>query len=101
MEKEFEQSPISEGEKLTELKRKCGEIFQEYDKFEFNDAVVDFTKLLREKYTNLEGCRLYHLLIGSSINPEKKVEQFDFPGEDSIEKFINDFLNRKKEAKKE
>lgn len=101
MEKNFERPPVSEEEKITKFKEKLKEIRSKYDIFEFSDAIVDFINVLREKYTDLEGYTLFHILIGSSINPEKKVEGFDFPSEDSIEKFINDFLEKKREAKKE
>lgn len=48
----------------------------------------DFGEHLREKYENFSEFRLYHILAGSTIT--KKPAFFDFPGEDSVEKFIRE-----------
>ncbi len=52
------------------------------------DTIFPFAIMLKEKHPDYYSCRLYHLLIGSSIPPDLKITRFDFPGEDSIQKFI-------------
>lgn len=49
----------------------------------------DFGSYLDKKYPNARDYELWHVLVGSGISPRKN---FDFPGEDSVEKFLNDLL---------
>jgi hypothetical protein len=64
---------------------------EEGDKEEklFN-KIFDFASALRKKYPDAQKYELYHALIGSGV-PEK-LDKIDFPGDDSIENFINDLI---------
>ena len=58
----------------------------------YNDIIKSFADELIKKYSREEliNYRAYHILIGSTPNPEKKPEFFDLPGEDSIEKYLDE-----------
>ncbi len=56
------------------------------DRMETYDKVADFGQKLREKYKNYDQYELYHILSGSTLI--KAPDNFDFPGEDSVELFI-------------
>jgi len=76
---------------LKELKRKFDELY-ELEPLTFSHASKQFAEVLRAKFKtnkgtkNFEEYRLFHLLAGSS---HKECTEFDFPGEYSIENFIN------------
>jgi len=53
---------------------------------EFLQRQAEFVDNLKKKYSDCEKYRLYHLFIGST--PWEDCPKFDFPGEDSVEKFI-------------
>ena len=55
---------------------------------EYTDIVADHAKYLKRKYPNYLECELYHALVGSTIPKDFKITQEDFPGEDSIEAFV-------------
>ena len=80
-------------------------LLESYKKDEAEHSMVNYEMVLRkdkelkDKYPDYYTYRLYHLLIGSSVepiisNPENNsplpTENFDFPGDDSIEKFIRE-----------
>lgn len=50
------------------------------------NRLTEFSDKLREHYPNFEDYRLWHLLVGSTPKSEKFL--FDFPGEDSVQTFI-------------
>ena len=60
--------------------------------FGFQDKIVKKVNALRKKYSspenNYQDYEMYHVLTNSSLTRPSK--EFDFPGEDSIEKFIRD-----------
>ena len=58
---------------------------KEEDNFSFHDKVLEKSKELKQRYSNYSDYELYHLLIGSQI---KSYKEFDFPGDDSVEKFL-------------
>jgi len=49
--------------------------------------IVEKVKELRLKYSDYESYHAYHILVGSSLLNE--CPNFDFPGEDSIEAFLD------------
>ncbi len=53
---------------------------------EFLQRQTEFVDNLKKKYPDCEKYRFYHLFVGST--PWEDCPKFDFPGEDSIEKFI-------------
>ncbi|MBI4118825.1 MAG: hypothetical protein HY452_01010 [Parcubacteria group bacterium] len=56
------------------------------DLLSLHDRVLDKAKELRDKYPDYEDYELYHLFIGSTTRDRSK---FDFPGEDSVRKFVD------------
>lgn len=58
---------------------------------EASDIICDFADELRKKYKNTTDYMLYHLLIGSTVRQQVL---FDFPGDDSVEKFIREQLSK-------
>ncbi len=69
---------------LKQLKEKLSNIYEDLDKY---DKLRKFIEKLRVKYEDCQDYQLYHFLIGST--PDRELSKIDFPGGDSIEKFIN------------
>ena len=67
---------------LIELRRRM----TKSDPFGFNDKVIEKSEELNEKYPDALYYELYHVLIGST--PPEYVNKFEFPGDDSVEKFF-------------
>ena len=80
-EKENGQKEIN----IKRLKDKRGEAYKK-DMFGTHEKIIEFTERIKDKYPDYRDYELYHLLIGST--PGGKLPKFDFPGENSIEKFI-------------
>ena len=72
---------------VRELKKKL-EMAYEMDVTKAHKRVLEFADVIRKKYSDYSECRLWHLLILSTISDNTKITRFDFPGDDSIEKFI-------------
>jgi len=96
MEKQPKQelAPFNE-EKIAELSEKL-ESARAVAKNSGRDKYVNFIKKwsefgdnLRRNYPDCQGYRLFHVLSGSSVD-ENQCDKFDFPDEDSVEKFINE-----------
>ncbi|MEK7500569.1 MAG: hypothetical protein AAB642_00380 [Patescibacteria group bacterium] len=51
----------------------------------FHEVMVDKAEELQSKYPDYREYRLYHLLISSTVG---ECPKYDFPGEDSIELFL-------------
>lgn len=51
-----------------------------------------FAKALEARHPDARHYRLFHLLIDSAPSPET-ITHFDFPGVDSVEKFIREYPN--------
>jgi hypothetical protein len=62
------------------------------------DEIGAFVDTLKKKYGNpgVEKYAMWHALAGSSIDPKREalISNDDFPGDDSVEKFVNDLVNR-------
>lgn len=66
---------------------------------EANNRICDITDKLEDKYPDAEEYRLYHVLAGSS--PRGDCPKFDFPGDDSIVKTVEDLYNEYKGKERE
>lgn len=71
---------------LTRLRTSLQKFLEKQGYIECLESTGRKAKELESRYPDFLDYRLYHLLIGST--PSKKCSKFDFPGEDSIEKFI-------------
>lgn len=64
----------------------------------FNERINDLTDKLREKNPEFRKYYLFHIIAGSTVSNNQAIDFFDFDGELSIEKFINqeyqDFKNQ-------
>lgn len=75
---------------IRELKDMVLEASADADVIGKYNKIVDFADHLLQKYPDARSHQLFHVLIGSTTpNP---LAQFDFPGDDSIEKFIKEKL---------
>lgn len=70
-----------------ELKEKLNLAYKT-DAMVTHQRMLDFTNIIRGKYSDYSKYRLWHLLIGSTIGDASKITHFDFPGDLSVEKFI-------------
>ncbi len=73
-----------EGVDIKLLKEKINDIYEDPEKYE---KIVEFAQVLRGKYEDFQDYLLYHVLIGST--PFHELPKVDFPGDDSVEKFID------------
>jgi len=60
----------------------------------FNNKKNHFEIDLEKKYPDARNYRIFHEFIGSSENIPTQIRE-DFPGEDSIELFIDNLTNQK------
>ena len=90
-EAEFlEKCPLPEGqedktETAIELRKIYNKLLDESVGLEVFEKFQNQGIKLEKKYKNTRKYYLFHLLIGST---KTKTSEFDFPGEDSIEKFL-------------
>lgn len=84
-------------DKIHNLQLKISESFsQENNNAELvSEEIYKFAQYLKKVYKDCEKHRLYHMLIGSTA-PSSMVGiiEEDFPGQDSIEKFVDDLAER-------
>lgn len=91
MKENFENNPGSHKETLVkELKDKMLVVSKRGNILETYDKISEFGEKLLEKYPDARSYLLFHLLIGST--PPYDLSLFDFPGDDSVEKFIKEKL---------
>jgi hypothetical protein len=64
------------------------------DPLGFNDQVKPLEAKIKKNFPDYLNYRLFHILIGSTIDPDWPNDHFDFPGECSVESFI---INAQKE----
>jgi len=72
------------------LKQRLVEISRDEDfnvVMKFQDRIIDFIEQIRKTHPDHEEYMMYHVLAGST--PQGECPKFDFPGEDSVETFIN------------
>jgi len=72
---------------LADIKQKLNNAYNREDRFEMHDRLAEFGRKLTEKYPDCRNYILFHVLI-SSTPPSNATIKEDFPGEDSIIKFI-------------
>jgi hypothetical protein len=81
------EGPIEKEALVSELKEllmaayNSDEVLDSYSNHEF---IVKKASELRIKYSDFNDYEMYHVLIGSS----KECTKFDFPGDNSVEKFL-------------
>ncbi len=56
--------------------------------YEYMDEIVEFSKILEKKYPDTKKHIIFHDLIGSGMVSTDEVVYEDFPGNDSVEKFV-------------
>ena len=57
---------------------------------EFQDKLIKYIKDIRIKYPDYEKYVVYHVLVGSTLPDGVTIIEDDFPGDDSVEKFLKD-----------
>lgn len=57
------------------------------NKAEAKKVIDEFMETIKKSYSDYDKYRLFHVLEGTPIN--ENCTEFDFPGEDSVTKFIN------------
>lgn len=80
----FENNPEEE-KRVKELELLADKVFEKIEKWDDSEVYV-FLKKLEKKYPDHTNYRLYHLLDSSTLF--KNCPKFDFPGDDSVEKFL-------------
>jgi len=81
--------------KIQILKNRWNEIVKKHP-IEASMARFEFAEKLRKEYGEQEGCQKYaafHILAGSTFELED-TPYFDFPGEDSIESYVDKMLEQ-------
>lgn len=74
-------------EKIAEIKSKLDATFDK-NMIGIYQKTCDFACELQKKYPDFQTYRLYHLLVMSTVG-EGDCDKFDFPRNDSVEKFID------------
>jgi len=87
---EGESQPEERGEEIAHVREMLNELYNRKDGLAFYEAMVDKAVQLKSKYHDFNKYRLYHLLISSTPAEGQTFSEFDFPGEDSIIKFLED-----------
>ena len=88
--------PFSEGnQKIQKSLTNLFSFFKGEKLLEVYEEVSRHAKLLREKYPDCNKRVFYHILIGSSLSSRMgPIIEDDFPGEDSVEKFIENLTEK-------
>lgn len=77
-----------ESGKVQELKNRLNRIFPKNLQEVYGKTAV-FGNSLRERYKDCQDYRLFHVIASSGVpTPDYIYPKFDFPGDDSVEKFI-------------
>jgi hypothetical protein len=89
---------LSEKNKI--LKNKFQEFFLSLPKNKIPtvwDEITEHGQKIRRDYKDPERYEIFHVLIGSTLNKDAKTDfylQDDFLGEDSVEEFINNLIDK-------
>lgn len=87
---EKKQFPADISQKIIEKLKHILYSVSDNEIIEIQDKIVAFDKHLKTVYPNATQFNVLHALIGSTPNKDDPAMIFeDFPGEDSIEKFVN------------
>ena len=68
--------------------------FEELDKLQVE--LKNFSDNLLKKYPNAQNYIAFHIIRGSSVDPNITPIPEDFPGEYSVKKFLTDLIERYK-----
>ena len=96
-----EERPLPFSERNHKIKDRLDGLLKgiHYKKFdEIQEKIVVFVSRLREKYPDSNKYELMHIITGSGIPTRANFKPLedDFPGEDSVEKFIDGLLEEYK-----
>ena len=58
----------------------------------YTEDIASHVSKLRSSYPDSQDYAILHMLIWSTLDPNKKCSYKDFPGDDSIEKFIDNLI---------
>jgi len=88
-EKQFNQLEVEPGQEalIAELKEKLNNAYNT-DAIDAHEKVFEYTDEIKKKYPDYSKYRLWHLVIFSTIGKSMEITHFDFPGDDSVERFI-------------
>lgn len=75
---------------IADLQERIKIAYRSPDKFNKHNQIAEFGQHLRHKYSDPTEYTLFHILVSST--PVGTQPFFDFPGEDSVEKFIKEKL---------
>ncbi len=91
MSEKFENTINNEQAILDEVENKKNFLFNLEDKtvVEIYRKIYDFEKKLEEKYPDASKYYLFHIVAGGTINRRDCSSGFDFPGDDSIAKYLD------------
>lgn len=89
MNKNIENSEQNNRERKMDELRMLMRSIPEDDLVAASDKIFDYAANIRKTYPNANDYALYHLVIGSTVEQKPF---FDFPGNDSVEKFIKEEL---------
>lgn len=81
-------NPKSNIEKIKKERAFLYESFSIEKLMEFQNKLVEYIKDIRIKYPNYDKYVVYHVLIGSTLPDGVTIIEDDFPGDDSVEKFL-------------
>lgn len=90
MEK-FEQPKQNEAI-VSSIKEKLLKVCQADTDLTYQDVIANFAGHLEKNYPDHQQYLMYHILLGSS--PRETPPNFDFPGEDSVELFIDNLFEK-------
>jgi|GEM_PF-1566393 len=92
---DIQQDINREEDKIKEIERKRDELFEKMGTEEAWEEILEYANNLKKKHPNGDYLkyRAYHALICSTTD-EKKSPYLDFPGEDSVEKFLDELLEK-------
>ena len=75
---------------VEEVKSRRSSLYRLKDRWkEIHNKIIDFSNSLESKYPDARKCYLFNVMVGGTID-RADCHIFDFPGEDSVEKFIKD-----------
>lgn len=79
-------------DKIEEIKKKRAILYKSFSREELNKFQEELVKYIKEniriKYPNYANYVVYHILVGSTVLDDVELIEEDFPGDDSVEKFL-------------
>jgi hypothetical protein len=92
---DIQQDINREEDKIKEIERKRDELFEKMGTEEAWEEILEYANNLKKKHPHGDYLkyRAYHALICSTTD-KKKSPYLDFPGEDSVEKFLDELLEK-------